>query len=76
MPLRQQYWADATRPYEFVPVKALAEAFQASARGRANAAELASPVQAPPAQPGLDPLVRTRCSVCLPTGPIGQIKTP
>ncbi len=53
----QQYWADATRPYEFVPVQSFADAFEASEAGRANAAALAQPLR--PHQ-GLDALVRTK----------------
>ncbi|BDA47821.1 probable pleiotropic drug resistance protein 1 [Coccomyxa sp. Obi] len=38
---QEQYWADPTRPWSFMPVATIAEAYEASPRGRANAAELA-----------------------------------
>ena len=65
----QQYWADRTRPYEFVPVEAFASAFEASPTGRGNAAAVAQPFQRGP-EDSLDALVRTkyalfhRCSTC------------
>ncbi|KAK9906410.1 hypothetical protein WJX75_001426 [Coccomyxa subellipsoidea] len=54
-----QYWADRTRPYEFVPVQAFSHAFEASEVGRANAAALAEPYQAP-GKGTFDALVRTK----------------
>ena len=70
----QQYWADTSRPYEFVPVKVLSEAYEKSARGRANLDDLNSPQPSsgggtPPKQP-LDPLVRNR------QGSSSRVKTP
>jgi hypothetical protein len=56
-----QYWADRTRPYEFVPVQAFSHAFEASEVGRANAAALAEPYQAP-GKGTFDALVRTKCA--------------
>ena len=61
----QQYWADRTRPYEFVPVQAFADAFEASPTGRGNAAALEQPFQRGP-KDSLDALVRTKCAP--PTG--------
>ncbi|CAL8462536.1 g2069 [Coccomyxa elongata] len=54
-----QYWADRTRPYEFVPVQAFSRAFEGSEAGRGNAAALAEPYHAPGKMP-LDALVRTK----------------
>ena len=66
----QQYWADASRPYEFVPVQSFTDAFEASPAGRANVAAVAQPLQ--PSKSGLDALVRTKYAlsglqVCSPT---------
>lgn len=55
-----QYWADASRPYRFVPVKEFADAFAASAVGRQNAEEreqLCGPPKDPPVP---DPLIRQK----------------
>ncbi|EIE18194.1 putative pleiotropic drug resistance protein 3 [Coccomyxa subellipsoidea C-169] len=38
---QEQYWADPSRPWSFVPVATIAEAYESSPRGRENAAELA-----------------------------------
>lgn len=42
----QQYWADKSRPWRYVPVADLAAAFKAHPLGRANAAALAVPYDA------------------------------
>ena len=55
----QQYWADKTQPYDFVPVQAFAHAFEASPTGQRNAAAMAEPFQRG-SKGSLDALVRTR----------------
>ena len=59
----QQYWADDTRAYRFVPVAEFARAFEESATGRAalSAASEAIPLAHAP-HSKLDPLVRQRCA--------------
>ena len=60
MPL-QQYWADDTRPYKFVPVAEFARAFEESRTGQAALSASTEEVPLPyPAHSKLDPLVRTR----------------
>ena len=56
---QQQYFTDKTRPYEFVPVRQFADAFQKCAIGRDNAAHLAAPYVAAKSN-GPGPLIRTR----------------
>ena len=57
----QQYWADTTRPYEFVPVSRFAAEFEASPRGRILAAAARDPPILGKACAEMDPLVRTKC---------------
>ncbi len=63
--LPQQYWADTSRPYEFVPVAKFAAAFAASPRGRALAAAAKERFVPSKACTEMDPLVRTRCVLYL-----------
>lgn len=60
--LLQQYWADSTKPYEFVPVAKFAAAFAASPRGQALAAAAKERYTPSKACTEMDPLVRTRCA--------------
>ena len=55
-----QYWADARRPYRFVPVKAFADAFAASPVGARRAEEVGKCCEPPKEPPTPDPLVRTK----------------
>ena len=55
-----QYWADASRPYRFVPVKEFADAFAASPVGRHRAEEVEKCCGPPKEPPTPDPLVRTK----------------
>ena len=59
----QQYWADDTRAYRFVPVAEFARAFEGSATGRAALAASEDKLSLPyPPNSRMDPLVRTRCA--------------
>ena len=55
-----QYWADPSRPYRFVPVKAFADAFAANAQGRRNAEEMGEFCGPPKEPPVPDRLVREK----------------
>ena len=57
----QQYWADDTRPYKFVPVAEFARAFEGSRTGEAALAASSEEVSLPHQANGkMDPLVRKR----------------
>ena len=57
---QEQYWADASKPYRFMPVKEFAEAFAVSPVGRRNAEEMGE-LCGPPKEPPLpDPLIRRK----------------
>ncbi|CAK0748752.1 hypothetical protein CVIRNUC_001857 [Coccomyxa viridis] len=55
-----QYWADASKPYRFMPVKEFADAFAASPLGRRRAEEVEKCCGPPKEPPTPDPLVRTK----------------
>ena len=57
-----QYWADASKPYRFMPVKEFADAFAASPLGRRRAEEVEKCCGPPKEPPTPDPLVRTKCA--------------
>ena len=60
MPL-QQYWADDTRPYKFVPVAEFSRAFEESCAGRAALSSSTEDAPLPyAARSTMDPLVRSR----------------
>lgn len=57
---QEQYWADASRPYRFVPVKVFAEAFAASPVGKRNAEVMGNFCGPPKEAPVPDPLIRRK----------------
>ena len=57
---QEQYWADPSRPYRFMPVKEFADAFAASPVGRRNAEEMSQFCGPPKEPPVPDPLIRRK----------------
>ena len=57
---QEQYWAEPSRPYKFVPVKVFADAFAASPVGRRNAEEMGEFCGPPKEGANPDPLIRTK----------------
>ncbi|CAK0759197.1 hypothetical protein CVIRNUC_002679 [Coccomyxa viridis] len=57
---QQQYWANDTQPYRFVPVAEFAAAFKESSVGRSQAAAGSQKSLSTAGRPGSDPLVRQR----------------
>ena len=56
----QQYWANSSQPWQFVPVKVFSDAFEQSKLGRGITEALGQPYQKPEGASEIDPLVRTR----------------
>ena len=57
---QEQYWADPSKPYRFVPVKVFADAFAASPVGKRNAEEMSKSCGPPKEPPVPDPLIRQK----------------
>lgn len=56
----QQYWANSSRAYSYVPVKTFSDAFEKSHLGQSMAQQLETAYAKPKNAPDIDPLVRTR----------------
>lgn len=57
----QQFWADASQPYQYVPVTAFADAFKKTELGQGWDEALSTPFQRPEGFiEDLDPLQRSR----------------
>ncbi len=56
----QQYWADSSRPYQYVPVKTFSDAYASGKLGQATIEQLEISYEKPKGAPDIDPLVRTK----------------
>ena len=56
----QQYWANSSQAYRYVPVKTFSDAYERSTLGQSTAQQLEVPYERPKNAPDIDPLVRTK----------------